>query len=201
MNRFVIVLMLIPLTLFLEACFSQPYPEKNLYLLTTPVVENKAKSGKQRTLLIGIISTAAGYDNQGLVYRVGPNKYEQDFYNDFMAPPARLIVDNVTQYLDAANPRLLVVKTPGLFLADYGLEGYLESMYGDFTVTPPLAVINIRFSLVDLRPQNPIVKFDHTYRRKILFEGKGAAGLVSAFNVGLGEILLDLNKDIGKAVR
>ena len=185
----------------LVGCVSQPNPEKNFFILTVPQAASDINNPARRTLLVGTASAASGYDNQGLVYRVGPDKYQQDFYNDFMAPPARLLMDMATQYLDARNTKLRVVRTPGLILADFGLETYLENIYGDYTVEPPQAVFNIRFILNDLRGESPRVVFDNNYQRKIPIMGKGPASLVEALNNGLVEVMAELNHEVEQSVR
>ncbi len=188
--------------LTLTACLAQPHPKKNLFNLAAALNERPTVSlPARRTLLAGGAATAAGYDNRGLVYRLGPDRYDTDFYNEFLAPPARLLVDQATQYLAAHNRRVRVVKTPGLTLADYGLETYLESLYGDFTVDPPRAVINIRFTLNDLRGAANKVVWDKTYRREEPVAAKDAAGLVAAWNLALGDLMAELNRDIEQSVR
>lgn len=189
-------------TLILTACLAQPHPQKNLFNLAAEIREVPTVSlPARRTLLFGGAATAAGYDNRGLVYRLGPDRYDTDFFNEFLAPPVRLLVDQTTQYLAAHNRRVRVVKTPGLALADYGLETYLESLYGDFTVDPPRAVINIRFTLNDLRGSMNKVIWEKTYRREEPLGAKDAAGLVAAWNLALGDLMAELNRDIEQAVR
>lgn len=189
-------------TLILTACLAQPHPQKSLFNLAVALNEVPTVSiPARRTLLLGGATTAAGYDNRGLVYRLGPDRYESDFYNEFLAPPARLLVDQATQYLTAHNRRVRVTKTPGLTLADFGLETYLESLYGDFTVDPPRAVINIRFTLNDLRGSVNKVIWEKTYHREEPLTARDAAGLVAAWNLALGDLMAELNRDIEQSVR
>jgi ABC-type uncharacterized transport system auxiliary subunit len=110
------------------------------------------------------------------------------------------LVDQATQSLDARNAKVRVVKTPGLTLADFGLETYLESLYGDYTTEPPRAVVNVRFTLNDLRGGAKVL-WERAYRRSQPFSGKTPADLVAAFNVVLGGLMDELNRDIEKAVR
>ena len=200
-SRNLSILVLLGVLFFLAGCVSQPNPEKNMFILNVPQAASDVSNPARRTLLVGTASAAAGYENQGLVYRVGPDKYQQDFYNDFLAPPARLLMDMATQYLDARNTKVRVVKTPGLILAAFGLETYLESIYGDYTVDPPQAVFNVRFTLNDLRGDNPKVLFDNNYQRQIPITGKGPAGLVEALNLGLVEVMAELNHDVEQLVK
>ncbi len=200
LGRVGLLAMVVAAALALSACLSQPHPVKNQYRLSAEP-EKSATRTDRRTLLVGAVTVAAGYDNRGLVYRVGPERVEADFYNEFVAPPARLLADQTAQYLDQANNRVRVVKTPGLTLAQFGLETYLEYLHGDFTVDPPRAEIGIRFTLNDLRGSTTRVIFDKTYRRSSPLAERSPAALVAGLSECLREVLAELNRDIEKNVR
>ena len=205
-------LRLVPLlaaVVLISACLAQPHPVKNIYSLLAEPLQPGEPTGPvtkprtdRRTLLVGTVTAAAGFDNRALVYRVGEDRFETDFYNEFMAPPARLLADQTAQYLDDRNRRVRVVKTPGLIIAQFGLETYLEALYGDFTVEPPLAVVNIRFAVNDLRREAPRILMEKTYRQTVpLSADNNAEALVAAMNEGLNLILEELNRDIEKSIR
>ena len=187
--------------LLLTACLTQAHPQKNYFTLEVRPPETRVDTAKRRTLLVGTVSAAAGYDNRGLVYRVGPDKFESDFYNEFLAPPARLLADQCAQYLDASSRRVRAVKTPGLALADYGLETYLETMHGDFTTGPPQAVLAIRFTVNDMRRAPTRVLLDKTYRYTAPMAAKTPEAMVTALSGCLESILAELSGDLDKAVR
>jgi len=186
-----------------SACLSQPHPVKNVYGLMAASAETEVvkRPENRRTLLVGTVTAAAGFDNRALVYRVGEDRFETDFYNEFLAPPARLLADQTAQYLDDRSRRVRVVKTPGLVIAHYGLETYLECLYGDFTVEPPVAVLGIRFAVNDLRGSQARILMDETYRQTVPLTAKGPDALVAAMNEGLNLILADLNRDLEKNIR
>ena len=195
--KFVIILALL---LTATACLSQPHPVKNHYTLglSSPETADRPQAAR-RTLLVGTVTAAAGFDNRSLVYKVGADRFESDFYNEYVAPPARLLADLTSQYLDQSSPRFRVVKTPGLTLAQYGLETYLEALYGDYTTGQPQAVVAIRFTLNDLRGSSPKVMWDKTYRHSASMADKSPQALVEAQGLALNEILAELNKDISRS--
>ena len=204
MNRAIILVMALSLGAVLAAggCVSQPHPQKNVFILGLSAGDGPERTApKRRTLLAATVTAAAGFDNRGLVYRVGPDQLETDFYNEFAAPPARLLADAAAQYLDAENARLRVVKSPGLVLADYGLETYLESLYGDFTVEPPEAVLNIRFTVSDLRGAAPRPVLDRTYSQRRVAAAKNPAALVATMNQALADLLAQFNRDLENKIR
>ena len=182
------------------ACLAKPHPQKNTFLLTAEAPAGpEFPSAKRRTLLVGTVSAAAGFDNRALVYRIGPDQIQEDFYNEFAAPPARLLADQTAQFLDRASRHLRVVKTPGLVIADYGLETYLEEISGDFTTNPPQARLSIRFALSDLRGASARVLIERTYQCQKPLPGQQPEALVTALGECLAEILAELNRDMNKA--
>lgn len=200
-HKWISLVLLAAATVALTACLTKAHPQKNYFALDARPPEIQAGQAKRRTLLVGTVAAAAGYDNRSLVYRIGPDQFDTDFYNEFMAPPARLLADQTAQYLDAANRRVRPVKTPGLVLAEYGLETYLETIHGDFTVDPPEAVIAIRFTVNDLRRAPAAVLLDKTYSYSTSMADKTPAGLITALNACLEAILAELNGDIEKLIR
>lgn len=188
--------------LMLTACLAQPHPDKNLFGLSleTAQTQTQTKAGR-RTVLLATVTAASGYENRSMVYKVGPDQFKVDFYNEFIAPPTRLLADQTAQFLNRASARLRVVKTPGLALADYGLETYLEHLHGDFTGPAPQADLAIRFTLNDLRGASPRVVLDRTYRQTRPLAENSPAALALAMSECLGGILEELNMDMNKAVR
>lgn len=199
--RWIFPALLTAAALLLTGCLTQARPQKNSFALDARPPERQIDAAGRRTLLVGTVSVAPGLDNRALVYRVGPSQFETDFYNEFMAPPARLLADQISRYLDAANRRLRVVKSAGLVLADFGLETHLETMHGDFTVEPPQAVVSLRFTLNDLRRTPTGVLLDKTYRREVPMAAKTPAAMVAALNEGLRDILSEFNGDVERRLR
>lgn len=203
MTRNIMALMMTAVCLLpLTACLAKPHPQKNIFTLTAATPAGpESLPAKRRTLLVGTVSVASGFDNRALIYRIGPNQIEEDFYNEFAAPPARLVADQASQFLDRASKRLRVIKTPGLVIADYGLETYLEEISGDFTQNPPQARLSIRFTMNDLRGSTARVLTERTYSGQKPLADRRPEALVAALGECLTEILAELNHDLNKAVR
>lgn len=183
--------------LALPGCFSQPSPNKNYYSFQAEVpAASTVHKARPYTLVLGAVNAASGFEDRFLVYRVGPNQFEADFYNELVAAPARLLADLAAQQLDSLNPTLRVLKNPGMKLADFGLEIYLEGLYGDFTKTPPEAVAAIRFTLNDLRGSRARVVLDKSYRCARPITEKDPATLVAGLNACAIDILTELNQNI-----
>ncbi|MDR2946763.1 MAG: PqiC family protein [Candidatus Adiutrix sp.] len=200
MKQWLTPLLVMLAVLALCACLSQAHPQKNFFALEAAIPEARADLSR-KTLLVGVVSAAAGYDGRALVYRLGPQRFDTDFYNEFTAPPARLLADQAAQYLDAASRRVRAVKTAGLVTADFGLETYLEAMHGDFSIEPPQAVLSIRFTVNDLRRPQAKVLLDKTYRRAAPLAARTPEALAAALSGCLSAVLAELNSDIDKNIR
>ncbi|UQZ88138.1 hypothetical protein C4J81_02485 [Deltaproteobacteria bacterium Smac51] len=196
------ILMVAAGALLTTGCLSKPYPNKNYFSLSAELPNTTTvQKAKRYTLMVGTVNAASGFEDRLLVYRIGPNQYETDFYNEFVAAPARLLADLAAQHLDNINSKVRVVKNPGMRMADFGLETYLEGIFGDFTVTPPAATVNIRFTLNDLRGSQAKVIMDKTYRCTRSIQEKKPTALVAGMNVCVNEILNELNQDFEKMAR
>ncbi|MDR2725625.1 MAG: PqiC family protein [Candidatus Adiutrix sp.] len=186
------------------SCLGQPHPVKNRFLLAVSEEAPPAaavNAAGRSTLLLGAVTAAPACDGRALVYRLGPDRYESDFYNEFLAPPTRLLAEVLADRLTRASQRLRVAVGPGLAVADFGLEAHIQELYGDFSQTPPRAVLTLRFTLNDLRPAAAKVISDRLYPcRRPWPEGTGAAGLVAAYGLCLNDILESLARDIDLAI-
>ena len=186
----------------MTACLGQPHPVKNRFSLAAPEhPEAAGNAAGRRTLLLGAVTAAPAYDGRALIYRLGPNRYESDFYNEFLAPPTRLLAEVAAGSLTMASKRLRVVTAPGLAVADFGLETHIQDLYGDFRHTPPRAVLTLRFTLNDLRPTVTKVVLDRLYLcERPLAEDGGPTGLVAAYGLCLADIMAELARDLDQAV-
>ena len=91
----------------MTACLGQPHPVKNRFILAVPEASPSAvDAAGRRTLLLGAVTAAPAYEGRALVYRLGPDRYESDFYNEFLAPPTRLLAEVAADRLTRAGRRL-----------------------------------------------------------------------------------------------
>ena len=186
----------------MAACLGQPHPVKNRFILAVPdALEEAVNAAGRRTLLLGSVTAAPVYDGQALIYRLGPDRYESDFYNEFLSPPARLLVEAAAGRLTRSSKLLRVTAAPGLAVADYGLETHIQDLYGDFRLDPPRAVMTLRFTLNDLRPSKARVMLDRLYPCvRPLPERGGPADLVAAYGLCLADTLEALARDLDQAI-
>ena len=184
--------------LLLMGCFHKPAPTKNTYSLNISDIKGQTETNtpKKYSMIVGQISVASGFEGRSLVYKVGPNQFETDFYNELIAPPDRLLADLAVQYLDTHSTKMQVLKNSGLRLAEFGIEAYIEKLYGDYSQTPHKAVVNIKFTVNDLRPAEPKGLISKNYISEVPISGNSPALLVEGLSRALTQLLAELTADI-----
>ncbi|AGG33295.1 hypothetical protein D521_0726 [beta proteobacterium CB] len=117
-------------------------------------------------LKMGSVSTAPPFDGKSLVYRLGDQRYEKDFYNIYSALPNEMVSNATRQWLNNAQIFSMTVGQGNSFFPYYNLQVSVEEFYGDYRVRPE-AVVTVEFFLTATDPQkrNPVIgKNRHTKR-------------------------------------
>ena len=186
------------IALLLTGCFHKPAPTKNTYNLNVNDVQWQTgnSASKKYSMIVGQISVASGFEGRALIYKIGPNQFEADFYNELIAPPDRLLADLAVQYLEAHSTKMQVLKNSGLRLAEFGLEAYIEKLYGDYSQTLQKAVISIKFTVNDLRPAEPRILISKIYTSEVPITGNSPDLLVEGLSRAMTNILAQLATDI-----
>jgi ABC-type uncharacterized transport system auxiliary subunit len=189
-------------------CFSQPYLAINSFDVTPP--EPNLRSNQEvrpYVVLVSQFAVAAAYETRKLVYKSRDEILLEDYYNELVASPGRLLADSLSTYLDIASPSAQFVRSQGQRGADFVLEGYLAEFYGDFSQSPPVAKIYLTLTLNDVRGERAKIVLAKAYRAQVPFQPKNAtrpAGeLVKALTAAFAEVLAELEKDLasGQAFR
>jgi ABC-type uncharacterized transport system auxiliary subunit len=183
---------------------SRPYPTirtfdlEDLSALPTP-------SKVRRPLMIQITSSGAApqYETRKLVYKIGPNEFSEDFYNEMVGMPARLIAAKLSGYLDASSSRFRATQGVMAQSPDLTLDVYLSAFYGDFTVNPHKAIVELKATLTDQRSSRPRTLMSNSYSQTQLLNSNStdrAATLTDALSQALNPILADIAADLNKAI-
>jgi ABC-type uncharacterized transport system auxiliary subunit len=213
------VLAILSLAVALSGCgLSRPYPQirsfalealtdladRNAAALNEPARHGAARSAgvarTERRLALQVLpgGAAAAYETRKLVYRIGPSELAEDFYNEFAGQPARMIADETARWLERTNPQFEAARTVGPRGADLALEVFVSAFHADFSVRPPQAEAEIRFSLSDLRGR-PKTLWAQTYRGRRPLPEESAdrpADQVRGLGLTLGDVLTALDADL-----
>ncbi|MDR1607185.1 MAG: ABC-type transport auxiliary lipoprotein family protein [Deltaproteobacteria bacterium] len=189
------------LAIILLGCgLGKPYPAINTFNIEPPKVPAlTAKSARPLVILVNQLGVAAAYDNKKLIYKTRDGQMVEDFYNELVAPPSRLLADSQAIYLDRALPFAQVVRIHGQKGADFILEGYLAQMLGDFSQEPPVARISLAVTFNDTRRDKAQILLAKTYEVEVAFDSpkdRPAPEFIQALNQAWSEILVSLTEDL-----
>ncbi|MDR2368819.1 MAG: PqiC family protein [Deltaproteobacteria bacterium] len=196
--------------LFAGCGLSRPYPSIRSFDLEatgqSPAKGNPAKGQRRpakvrRPIMIQVTSSGAApqYETRKLVLKIGPNEFSEDFYNELVGMPSRLVAAQLASYLDLNSDRYRATQGVTAQSPDYTLDVYLIAFHGDYYQNPPRATVELKATLTDQRSSRPRTVMSNTYsgyedlppeaadRPKAL-----ATGLAQALNPVLAEIAADL---------
>jgi hypothetical protein len=141
---------------------------------------------------------ASPYQGRLLIYRTGESSYEKDPYAEFIASPAESLGAAIRAHLRLSG-MFKAVTEPGSSLKPNTLaEIYVPLLYGDFRKPQEAAsVLNLRCVFFDAPGQVPgRMLFQKEYSRRIGVKVRTAAGVMTAWDEGLKEIMKEMVADL-----
>ena len=153
--------------------------------------ERSAPPRQARTdiwLKIGSVSVAPPFDGKALVYRVGDQRYEKDFYNVYTSIPAEMIGNAERQWMNNSNIFSAAVGQSNSFFPYYYLQASVEEFYGDYRGQPE-AVVSVEFflSATSGGKVNPIIGANR-YTKRVPLADNSPQALVLGQQQALAEI-------------
>jgi uncharacterized lipoprotein YmbA len=145
---------------FVGGCssFQRPFPTKGRYALNVSAPtssETPVQTAPTSTagLRIEPVRVSDPYNGVSFVYRTGELAYTIDYYNEFIAPPAKLLTDAAVAMMRQKNIFSSVVGPWATTDSRWRLESTITSMHGDYRKSSsPQAVIEGHFILIDETP-------------------------------------------------
>jgi ABC-type uncharacterized transport system auxiliary subunit len=147
------------------------------------------KPQTQLWLKMGSATTAPPFDGKSLVYRLGDQRYEKDFYNIYTVLPNDMVANATRQWLNNAQIFSMTVGQGNSFFPYYYLQTSVEEFYGDYRVRPE-AVVTVEFFLTatDPRTHNPVIA-KNRYTKRIDLKDNTPEALVLGQQEALAQIL------------
>jgi len=173
------------------------YPEKRYYALEVRTPETTGGAVRDEILQVSPLRISPRYQDRSFVYRISDTGFESDFYNQFIAPPAGLISEEIRKGL--INTRLFkyVISASNSQAPSYVLEGNVNGIYGDFTnLNAPAAVIDLEFFLTSELPAKPGILMQKRYVRSAPVSSRSPEALVKSWDQALEQILAALTADL-----
>lgn len=160
-------------------------------------------------LKMGPVTTASPFDGKSLVYRLGDQRYEKDFYNIYSSLPNEMIGSATRQWLNSAQVFSMTVGQGNSFFPYYVLQTSVEEFYGDYRVRPE-AVVTVEFFLTATDPKklNPVIGKnrytkrvalkDNTPQALVLGQQEALAQILKEYEVALYQYAGNLPKPLGQ---
>ena len=196
------VLFLTLVSLLLPGCslkkaVQQSAPEKRHFVLEASRSDSAGPAGNQSVLYVRDVTVSPRYEGAGFVYKRGESEYMTDFYNRFLIPPDLLVTQEVRDWVLAAGVFGQVIDSGSLVAPTHALEGRVNALYGDYTVQPSNAVLEIELFLVEDPLNRSAVVFHERYREEVSLDDGKPESLVRGWNTALARALGELEQDLG----
>jgi len=181
----------------LGACsLERPDPDKSFYALAAPDLAADTEAGDV-TVRVARARVAAPFGSRSLQYRVGPNRFEADYYENWADDPGTLFAAAVSEALSGTGAYRAVVDDASVAGDAKTLELYVTSLYADVTERgQPRAVLGVRATLLD--PSGRVV-LSRLYEHTTAAADRSAASIVEAWNESLATIVPLLAADVKAA--
>uniref|UniRef100_UPI0040471496 PqiC family protein n=1 Tax=Polynucleobacter sp. TaxID=2029855 RepID=UPI0040471496 len=142
-------------------------------------------------LKMGSVLIAPPFGGKSLVYRLGDDRYESDFYNVYAVLPNEIVGNASRKWLNNANIFAMTVGQSNSLFPYYTLQASVEEFYGDYRVRPE-AVVSIQFFLTVTSPKksNPIIGINN-YSKRIALKDNTPQALVQGQQEALAQILTE----------
>ena len=192
--------LLVAAALALASCsVTRPSPVKQTFLLDPPAPAAVAKT-QPTSLRMGTVNVGAPFRGRGFVSREGDLRYETDFYNEFLIPPATTIGELTGRALERAKVFTLVAPANATADTDWILDGFVTSLYVDARQPAKMyADVDVSYYLFRADGGNGLPAWTQTYRQRAPLSGPTAQAYADALNVALGQVFADLSRDLAAA--
>ena len=197
LKRIASVSLLVVIAFTLLACAPTRPPIDTANWLVAP-----ERSGAPRTmqsplwLKMGSFSVTTPFDTKSLVYRLGDQQYEKDFYNAYISSPSSMFSNATRQWLDQSGIFRITVAQGTSFFPFYTLQATIDELYGDYRGKPE-AVVSVQFFLTVTNPNLPTPLITaKRYTQRVALANNLPQTLVLGQQRALAEILQQLEADL-----
>ena len=186
--------------LMFSACaFNRPAPVKQQYLLDPPVPAAVAKP-QPTSVRVGGINVAAPFRGRNFVLREADLRYETDYYNEFLVPPATMLTELTTRALERSRAFARVVPPGYSAEADWVLDGFASALYADERDGKKLSAdVAVSYYLFQSSGGSGMPVWTHDYQKHVPLTGSTTEAYAAALNVAFGEIFTELTRDLAAA--
>jgi len=184
----------------LSGCTRPETYNRKYYVFNARRQAEPARIQTDSILEVSRLTIDSAFSGSGLVYRIGDNEYESDFYNEFLASPSAMISDTMRNWLSRSRLFKRVLDPGSQIDPTHIIEGNITALYGDFRdASSPRAAIEMRIFLLEAKTgDEPLPVFGKTYTSSIGIKSNDPEGLVEALGRGVQTILSALENDLAE---
>lgn len=187
--------------LFLLGCISteRAQPERRYHLIEA---ERSGQKGEETSGIVRVrrFRISPRFDSRNLVYRTAETAYESDFYNEFLADPGSMLTESTRKWLAASGRFKAVVDPSASVDEDVVLEGYVQTLYGDFRAAPA-ANLELQVYLIRRGGAEDAIVFQKLYAKSLPLAAKTSDALLKGYSQCLSAILAELETDAAASIK
>ncbi|WP_319542799.1 ABC-type transport auxiliary lipoprotein family protein [uncultured Pseudodesulfovibrio sp.] len=201
MKRHILLFLILAVTLTMAACVKlggKPL-DKRYFQINPTRSTAQVQTQYDFVLKVRRLSISNLYNTRELVYRGKNGRIESDFYNMFFVPPAAMLTSELRLWLRGSNLFSHIIEPGSMVVPGLTLEGVVNSLYGDYSLDTPAAVVEMQFFVVDESSTNNEIVFSSTYVERIPMPESTATSLVNAMTQGVQTIYTNLETDLAAA--
>jgi cholesterol transport system auxiliary component len=195
-------LMLFAAIPFVAGCLglAKDYPDRHLHSISAERPGETMPPAKGLVLAVKPFSIASRYEKAEFVYRKSETEWETDYYNAFFVGPKEMLTDATAAWLTRSGLFQHVGSLSGTAPPTHVLEGHVAQLWVDSRTSPPKAVIEVNFLLVDDRETPARIVLTRSWSESTPLAKDSPEEAVRAWGEGLGRILTTLELELGGAV-
>jgi ABC-type uncharacterized transport system auxiliary subunit len=183
------------------AALDKPYVSSDTYVLAATRPGPPAVSVPTGAVLkVRAAALAPLAQSRAFLYRRTDERWESDYYNQFLVPPGPMLADLVRQWLADSGLLGRVTDVSSLLAPTHVVEVGVTDLHADYRPGGPArAVLGLTLTLLD-NAAPPRVLLQGRYREEVPLAEPSPAGLVRAWNAALATCLDRFEKDIHESV-
>lgn len=167
---------------------AQPAVDRSWFLLE--VADSGVEVESPVRLELVSVRVAPAVAGKGLVYRLGPYRYESDFYNEWFLPPREHVEQLLRERWTRTDGPVTLVADARAHPGALQLDVLITAMHADLDAEAPgVALIGMR-----VFAQGPERSRLWQLERRVPMRDRSPEALVSALSQGMGALLEDLEQ-------
>jgi ABC-type uncharacterized transport system auxiliary subunit len=196
-----LIIISLPLLVLLSGCISSDAQllavnQKRSYALQASLPAKPVAKPLFNNLKMLSFNSQPPFDTGNLIVKRANGETVMDYYTSWIASPHELIRVQSMNYLRKSGLFKAVYDSSSGALAPMGLEGTVEQILLDFCKERPMAVITLRFTLLDETAADFTILWSAEATGTSPLESSNSNDIASAFDAALTQALSKLTSEL-----